>query len=148
MSDTAFRAMSCRTTKLFGSNRFVRYSFHNVGSGNEHERSLFNHENEIGHRWRIDCATSTWSHDSRYLRDNTRGHDVPVKDVGITTERHNAFLDTCSTGVVETDNRSSVFHCEVHDLHNLLCVCFRQRSAKNGEVLGENINQTTCYCSV
>ncbi len=78
------------------------------------------HENEVGHRRRIDRATGAGTHDHRDLRHDTGGHDVALEDVSVAAEGSNAFLDTGTTRVIQADHRSTNLHRLVHDLADLL----------------------------
>ena len=70
------------------------------------------------------------------------------KDVGIAAERHHAFLNSRATGIVQADDRRSHLHGEIHDLADLLGIGFAERAAENGEVLGEDVNETAIDAAV
>ena len=120
---------------------FVRHGLHHVGAGHEHVGRIAHHEDEVGHRRRIDRATSARSHDHGNLGHHARGHDVALEHVGIARERGDAFLNARTARVVQADDRCAVLHGHVHDLADLFGMGFRQRAAKDGEILREHIDE-------
>ena len=86
---------------------------------------------------RIHRAAGARAHDRGDLRDDARGERVPQEDVGVAAEREHAFLDARAARIVQPDDRRAQLHREIHDLHDLRGVGFRQRSAEHGEVLRE-----------
>ena len=73
---------------------------------------------------------------------DARGQRVAQEDVGVAAERHHAFLNARAAGVVQADDRRAQLQRQVHDLDDLGGVGFRQRSAEDGEVLGEGEHLT------
>src|SRR3954454_15266167 len=69
------------------------------------------------------------------------------KNIGVAAEREHAFLDARAAGVVQSDNRRTHFDREIHDLHDLGGVGFRQRSAKDREVLREGVDRSAVHPS-
>ena len=57
--------------------------FDDIGSGDEHERGLFDHEDEVGDGGRVDGATGARTHDHGDLRNHARGQRVAKKNVSI-----------------------------------------------------------------
>src|SRR4029434_2636035 len=82
------------------------------------------------------------------LRDGARGERVAKENVGIAGERRDAFLDARATGVIQTNDRRAHLHRQIHDLHDLRGVGFRERSAEDGKVLRERVGETSVDASV
>ncbi len=78
---------------------------------------------------------------TRDLRNDARGQDVALEDVGVAAERGHAFLDARAAGVVEADHRRADLHRVVHDLADLLGVRLGERAAEDREVLAEDEHQ-------
>src|SRR5690606_18119628 len=99
------------------------------------------HVDEVGDRGRVDGAAGARSEDRADLWDDARCKRVPQEDVGVSTERDHAFLDTRTAGVVEPDDGCAVLERELHDLHDLLGVRLRERAAEHREVLAEHVDE-------
>ena len=80
------------------------------------------HEDEVGDGGRVDGAARAGSHDGGDLGDDAAGQGVAQEDIGIAAEREDAFLDARAAGIIESDDRRSSLHREVHDLDDLLRV--------------------------
>ncbi len=126
------------SAQLFLSDLFVSHRLHNFRARDKHVRTVFDHEDEVGHGWRVNGAARAWAHDQRDLRNDPRSQHITLKDIGIAAQRGNAFLDSCSARVVNADHRGSNLHRMIHDLADLLGVGLRQRAAEHGEVLAED----------
>ena len=124
--------------ELLRRHRLIGDRLHHVRPGNEHVARVFHHEDEVGHRRRIDIASGAGPHDDRDLRDDARREHVALKHLGVAGERGDALLDARAAGVVEPDDRRAV--AERHVLHFLdfFRVRFGQRAAEDGKVLGED----------
>ena len=109
-----------------------------LGAGDEHVRGLLDHEDEVGHRRRVDGAARARAHDRRDLRDHPRALDVADEDVAVGAERDDALLDPRPAGVVEADHRRPDLRREVHHLAHLLRHHLAERAAEDGEVLAED----------
>src|SRR5262249_43063878 len=59
------------------------------------------------------------------------------EDVGVASERQDALLNPRAAGVVESDDGRAEAHREIHDLHDLRGVRFRERPAEDREILRE-----------
>ena len=129
--------MHGRAAELFGGDDLVGHGFDHVGPGDEHVAGVAHHEDEIGHRRRIDVAAGARAHDHRNLRDDARGDDVPLEHLAIAAERRDAFLDAGAAGVEQADDRRAGAHRHVLDFYDLLRMRLRQRAAEHGEILGE-----------
>jgi hypothetical protein len=99
---TAPPSSSCR-------HHLVGDGLHHVGAGDEHVARVLHHEDEVGHRRRIDVAARARAHDHADLRDHARGEHVALEHLGIAAERRDAFLDARAAGVVEADDRRAAF---------------------------------------
>ena len=99
---------------------------HHVRTCDEHLSFFAHHEDEVGQCWRIARAACAWAHDGTDLRDHARSLHIAVEDVAEARERLDAFLDTCTTRVVETDDRSTVLKGSVLHLGNLGSVGSRE----------------------
>ena len=132
--------MACTrgAAEFFGGHDLVGDGLHHVGAGDEHVARVLHHEDEVGHRRRIDVAAGAGAHDDGDLRDHARGDDVAAEHVGIAGERSDAFLDARAAGVVEPDDRRPRLHRHVLDFDDLLRVGLRQRAAEHREILGED----------
>ena len=124
--------------ELFGGDDLVGHRLHHVGAGDEHVARVAHHEDEIGHRRRIDIAAGARTHDHGNLRNDARGDDVALEHLAIAAERRDAFLDAGAAGVEQADDRRAGAHRHVLDLDDLLRVRLRQRAAEHGEILGED----------
>ena len=96
---------------------------------------------EVGDRGRVHRAAGARPHDRGDLRDDARGERVAQEDVGVAAEREHAFLDARAARVVQADDRRAHLHRQIHDLHDLRGVGFGERSAEDGEVLRERVDQ-------
>src|SRR5713226_3450339 len=56
---------------------------------------------------------------------------------------HHAFLDACSTRVIQANHGCAVFHGEVHNLTNLFSMSLGKRTAEDREILREDVDQAT-----
>ena len=118
------------------------------GPGDEHVGSLVDHQNEVGNRGRVNRASGAWAHDGGNLGNDSAVQRVAQEDVGVSGQRHDAFLNAGASGIVEADHGSSHFGGEVHDLHDLGGVGFGERSAEDGEILGEDKHQAAFDAAV
>src|SRR5204862_7959356 len=103
------------------------------------------HEDEVGHRGRIDRATGAGAHDQADLRDHAGSQHIALEHLGIAGEAGDALLDSRAAAVVEADHRSADLHRHVHDLAYLLRVALAQGAAEHGKILGEDEHQPAVY---
>ena len=148
MRDTASRRVRRRAAEEFRVDILVRHGLHHARSGDEHVARAFDHHGEVGDRRRIDGAAGARTEDDRDLRHDTGCEDVAQEDVGVAAERHDAFLDPRAAGIVETDDRRTDLHREIHDLADLLGVRLRQRATEDREVLAEDEDDPTVDLAV
>ncbi len=137
-----------RAAQLFLGDLFVSDRLDDVRAGDEHVRGVVDHQDEVGDGGRVHRATGARTHDGGDLRHHARCQRVAQEDVGVAGERHHAFLDARAAGIIQADDGSADAHGGVHDLDDFGGVGFRERSAEDGEVLGEDEDQTTLDASI
>src|ERR1700682_5644933 len=141
MGDAAFLVVRPRAAEFLLGDFLVGDGLDDVGASDEHVRSLARHENEIGDGGGVEGAASAWAHHGADLRDDSAAKRVAEENIGVTRERGDTFLNARAAGIVEADDGSARAHGKVHDFADFLRVGFRERTAENGKVLRENINQ-------
>src|SRR6185295_11601906 len=114
----------------------------------EHVGRVFDHYVKVGDGRTIDGAPCAWSHDATDLRHDAARQRVAQKDLGVTTEADDAFLNARSTGIIEADDRRANLHRQVHYFADLLRVSLRQGAAENGEVLSKDKNLPAVHQTV
>ena len=127
-----------RAAQVFLRNLFVGHRLDDVGPRDEEVRVLLGHEDEVGDRRRVDGAARAGTEDRGDLRHDSGRARVAEKNARVSREGDDTLLDARSARVVQADDRGAVLDGEVHDLADLLGVGLRERSAENGEVLGEH----------
>ncbi len=154
VGNPAFASMGDRAAKLFLGHLLVRHLFDHIGSGYEHVAGLFHHDDEIGDGRRIDSTTRAGTQNGRDLWNDTRTHHVAVENIGISGQTLNPFLDPRPARVVQSDDRRSHVHGQIHDLDYFIRVGAAHGAPKNSEILGKNIDQPavnlaiSCYYPV
>ena len=113
-----------------------------------HVRRVVHHEDKVRHCWGVHRTTSTGTHNNRYLRNHTRSIYVLLENVAVSRKTVDALLDSCSAGIIQTNNRRADSHGKVHHLEDLFCVSFRQRTAEHRKVLREGVHWTAIHKSV
>jgi len=142
-----FVVRSCAAELVFGD-FFVRDGLDHVGAGDEHVGSFIDHEDEVGDGGRVDRAAGAGAHDRGDLRDDSAVESVAQKNVGVAGERHDAFLNASAAGVVEADEGRTHFGGEIHNLDDFGGIGFGKRSAEDGEILGEDVDQAAFDAAV
>ena len=112
-----------------------------LGSRDEHVGSAPDHEDEVGDGRGVHGSPRTGAQDHGDLGHNSRGQGVPQDDVGVATQGDDALLDPGSPRIVEADEGSSVLHGHLLELDDLFRVGLGEGAAKNGEILGEGVDQ-------
>ena len=130
--------MGHRPPELLVGDLLVGDRLHHLRAGHVHVGAVLHHEDEVGHGRRVDRAARARTHDERDLGDDPRGEHVALKDLGVSAERGDPFLDACAAGIVQADDRGAHLDRVVHDLADLLRVRLRQRAAEHREVLAEH----------
>src|SRR5712671_2614511 len=138
MSDSRLLVVRRRTTEFFFRHVFVGHSLNHIRARDEHVGGVLDHDVEVGDRRTVDGAARAWAHDATDLRHDSAGESVPQKNISVPTETDDAFLDTRSAGIVETDDGRPDLHGQLHYLTNFFGVGFREGTTKDGEVLSEN----------
>src|SRR5690242_5509310 len=140
--------MSVRATQLLHADVLVRHRLHHVRPGDKHVRCAAHHVREIGNRGRVDRPARARAEDRRDLRNYARSESVAKKNLRVSTERYDAFLNARSAGIVETDDGCAVSHRQIHDLDDFFGKCFRERAAKYCEILGKDVNESAVDLAV
>ena len=73
VGDARLARMHRGAAELLGGDHLVGDGLHHVGAGDEHVARVAHHEDEVGHRRRIDVAAGARPHDDADLRDDARG---------------------------------------------------------------------------
>src|SRR5262249_41645164 len=140
MRDARFAIVGCGTAEFVLGHIFVRYRLDHIRARDEHVRRVVNHDVEVGDGRTVDSAPGARAHDATDLWHDAACESISQKNVCVTAEADNTFLNSRPTGIVESDNRRTNFHCEIHDFANFLGVSFRKGTAEHGEVLSEYKN--------
>ena len=135
VGDARLRRVRHRAAELLLRDVLAGHRLHDVGTGDEHVRRALHHEDEVGHRRRVDRAAGARAEDHADLRDHARRLHVAVEDAAVGVERDDAFLDAGAGAVVEADHRRADRLGEVHHLVDLLGEHLAERAAEDGEVL-------------
>ena len=130
-----------RPAQIFLRHHLVGHGLDHFGAGDEHVAAVLHHEDEVGHRRRIDRPARARPHDHAELRHHAAGQHVALEHLGIAAKAGDAFLDARTAAVVEADHRRADLHRHVHDLADLLRVALAQRTAEHGEILRIDIDQ-------
>ena len=138
MGDARLRVVAHRPAQLLELDFLAGHGLDHFRAGDEHVRGLFDHEDEVGHRRRVDGAAGAGAHDQADLRDHAGAFDVAGEDVAVGAERDDALLDPGAAGVVDADDRRPDLGGEVHHLAHLLRHHLAETAAEDGEVLGED----------
>ena len=134
-------AMGERAAELLVGDVLMGDRADHIGPGHEHVGAVLDHEDEVGHRRRIDRAAGAGPHDQGDLRHHAGGQDVALEHLGIAGQRGDPLLDPRPAGIVDADHRGADLHGLVHDLADLLGMGLAQRAAEDGEVLAEDEDQ-------
>ena len=129
------------TTQFLLGDDLVGHGLDHIGASDEHIAAVLHHEDEVGHRRRIDRTAGAGAHDQAELGDDTAGENIFLEHVGIAAERGDAFLDAGTAAVVDADDRRADLHRIVEHLADFLGMAFGQRAAEDGEILREDIDQ-------
>src|SRR5947209_5968069 len=130
--------MDRRSAKLFGSDSLVRHGLHDVGPGHEHIARVPHHEDEVGHRRRIDVTAGARPHDHRNLRNDARGEHIALEHFAIAAKRRDAFLNAGAAGVEQADDWRAIAQSHILDFYDLLRMRFAERAAEDGKILGKD----------
>ncbi len=130
--------MHARAAEFFRGHGFVGDGLHDLRPGHEHVARVFDHEDEVGHRRRINVAARARAHDDGNLRDHAGRDHIAPEHFAIAAERRDAFLNARAARVEQADDRRAGLQRHVLDLGDLLRMRFRERAAEHGEVFREH----------
>ena len=82
-----------RAAEMLGVDILVGHGAYDVGAGDEHVARPFDHHGEVGDGRRVDRSAGARPEDHRELRHDAGCQRVAQEDVGVATERDDAFLD-------------------------------------------------------
>ena len=133
--------MDLRAAKFFGRDDFVRHGLHDVGAGHEHVGRVAHHEDEVGHRRRIDVAAGARAHDDADLRDDAGREHVAGEDFAVAASASTPSWMRAPPASNTPMTGRAVAERHVLDLDDLLRVGRRERAAEDGEVLDEHIDE-------
>src|SRR6266851_5014693 len=143
MGNAGDAIVSHRAAKLFLRHVLVRHRLDNVGARDEHVRRVLDHDVKVGDCRTVNRTAGAWSKDATDLRHHAAGQCVAQKNIRITAETDDTFLNARAAGIVQSDDWRADFHRQVHHFANLFRVSFRKRAAKDGKVLRENEHLAT-----
>ena len=135
--DAGLRRVRHRAAQLFEGNVLTGDGLDDLGAGDEHLRDAFDHDREVGDRRRVHRAAGARAGDQADLRNHPRGLNVAPKNLGVTAQADDAFLDPRAARIVDADHRRTGADRQVHDLADFLGEDFAQRAAQHREVLRE-----------
>ena len=118
VSDAAFFVVDPWSAEVVVGDDFVGDGFGDVGAGDVHVGGIFDHDDKVGDGGGVDGSAGAGSHDGGYLGDESGGEGVSQEDICVSAEAFDSFLNAGSAGVVESNDRGSGFHGEVHNLAN------------------------------
>ena len=95
--------------QFLGGDHLVGDGLHHIGAGDEHVARVAHHEDEIGHRRRIDVAAGARAHDDADLRDDAGREHVALEHLAVAAERGDALLDARAAGIEQADDRARAF---------------------------------------
>ena len=136
--DAGLRVVADRAAELLELDLLARDRPDHVGTRDEHVRRLLDHQDEVGHRGRVDRAARARPHHQADLRDHAGALDVAHEHVAVGAERDDALLDARAAGVVDADHRAADPRGQVHHLAHLLAHDLAERAAEDREVLRED----------
>ena len=94
MGDAGLGIVGHCTAQFILGDVLMGHGLYHVRPRDEHVGRVLHHNVEIGDRRRIDGSACAWPHYAAYLGDHAARKRVPEKDVRVTTERNDAFLNT------------------------------------------------------
>ena len=148
MGHAGLAAVDRCAAQLFKSDFLMGDCSDHIWPSDEHMACIFHHNDEVGDGGRVDGPAGARPHNDTDLRHDTGSHDIEEEDVGVAGQAEHPFLNACATGVVETDNRSAVFHRHIQDFADFCCVMTADTATKDGKILRENIDEPVINCSI
>src|SRR5271165_5215818 len=140
MHIAAYRGVHGRAAHFVHSDRPAGHRLDDLGAGNEHAGMRLRHDDEVHDRRRIGGSTGAGTANYRDLRHDTREQHVHVEYLAVARQRIHAFLNACSAGIVEGDDRHASVGRRLHDAHYLARMHLPERAGGDGEVLAEGGN--------
>ena len=129
----------CRgAAQFFLGNFFTGNGLNNVRAGNKHLGLLVHHDDKVSQSRGVSVAAGTSAHDDRNLWNYTRCLDVLVEGLGNPVQGDGAFLDTCASTFIKTNQWAAGGNRQLHNLDHLFAVNLAQCATEYGAVLGEN----------
>ncbi len=141
MRHAALGGMHGSAAQLFLVHHLAGDALHHGGAGQEHVGGVFHHEGEVREGGGIHRTAGAGTHDAADLRHHAGREDVALENLSIAGQGIDAFLDTCTAGIVEADARGAVAQGHVLYLADFLAHGLGQGTAAHREVLGKNVNQ-------
>ena len=143
VSDTTLGGVYASTTELLLRHILARDGLDDLRPGEEHVAGALAHDVEVRQCGRVDSTPSAGTEDSGDLRDDTRGQDIVLEDIPVAAQGVDPLLDTSTARVIQTDDRGTHAHGQLHDLTDLGSEHLREGTAEDREVLSEDVDQTT-----
>ena len=111
VSNATLTAMCIGSTQFFLVHFFMRNRFHYIRPCDEHMTFLFHHKNKIRQcRW-ITGTAGTWTQNSWDLRDHPGSNRILIENRSISWQTADTFLNTGTSRVIQSNNRSTIFEC-------------------------------------
>ena len=120
----------------------------NIRASYEHLGCSLSHEDEIRDCRGIYSTSSARAKNYRDLGDDSRSLYVAEKDIPVSSQGINSFLDAGTTGIIQANNWGSVLDGQVHDPGYFFAVDFSHRTPKHCEVLCVEVYGSTIYLSL
>ena len=126
------------TAQFFFAYLFVNHSLYHIRTCHKHVTLFFHHKDEVGEGRRVAGASGTRTKNSRNLRNHPACHCVLIENIRIAGKAFNSFLNTCASGIIQRNYRSTVLQCQLLHFHNLFCIRSGQWTSVDCKVVGIN----------
>ena len=143
VADAGFGGVNAGAAEVFLGHLFAGDGLHDFRTGEEHVAHAFEHDDKVSECGRIDSTAGARTADAGDLGNDAACLDVALEDVAETSQGVDAFLDSCTAGVIETNAGGAHLHALIHDLANLFRHGLRERTAVDGEILSKDIDETS-----
>src|SRR5271157_841229 len=140
MAHTRHATVQPGPTEALRIDHFARDLLYHLRTRDEHVAGLLGHENEVRDRWRVHSAAGAWTHDDRNLGDYSGSSDIPIKDIAVSGQTLNAFLNAGSARILDANERETISVSQIHNLADLLGMGNGEASPEHCEILGEHIH--------
>ena len=128
--------------QFLGGNLLAGDGGDDLRAGDEHLTHALYHEDEVGQRGGVGRAAGAGADDDGDLGDNARCDGVVEEDLSVARQSVHALLNTGTAGIVNTNQRCSDLQSCLLAVDDFLGVHQTQTAADDGEVLGEDVNQS------